>query len=506
MPEWLSFSGWRSEEVVNPETGGPVLQWKSDSSKEGFVRQYAATSPAEDWADTVAYFRYEPETALQNSPRKSAYISQKVFGGRTFDPQGLFSYYSDFSKNQVSAVIPEVVDSCIVKTAMPRALTQNAQALKAAIDLKFDFNVEFQLQDCLRDQLAVAFLRIYSELKRTEFEACDFLSTRSLGLATQVVTGILPQLSEVLSRRSEIAEQLRAVVRLREDLKIALDPREAFLKCQGKESAQNCFSEAVGAAFDEVSKAYSAKIPLSLLEQEKRQYLTAHAWGTVRSEVSQLFNLLFSGIEVRIQQSANNRWNSCRMAIGNEAMGVVPPTQPFSGGDRFVSGSILKCINDAALRDLDEARDVFSGRLGLTASTPEVQVFLRSLWLPIYLEVLNRLTREEFAQEDAERNAKKPVVVGLLLEQLSANQDWSNGLRGSSEGLFTACLAQASAAFDTYYNDTQSGDRKIPTRFAPVEDVRKQWAGLACKEFVKKYFAQKPPSTGPRSGRRPRGK
>ncbi len=87
-PEFLKLSGWsKSQEYVNdPKTGNKVLQVKwSHTPEKKFVREYAASSPAEDFAESAAYYVYEPQKFKKLDPEKYDFIKNKLFGGKEYN-------------------------------------------------------------------------------------------------------------------------------------------------------------------------------------------------------------------------------------------------------------------------------------------------------------------------------------------------------------------------------------------------------------------------------------
>lgn len=85
-PEFLKLSGWKLNKKYEMQNGKKVLveEWKRPETK-GFVRDYAGTEPAEDFAEAVSYYMYEPEMFRELDPAKYDFIKKKVFNGQEFD-------------------------------------------------------------------------------------------------------------------------------------------------------------------------------------------------------------------------------------------------------------------------------------------------------------------------------------------------------------------------------------------------------------------------------------
>ena len=149
----------------------------------------------------------------------------------------------------------------------------------------------------------------------------------------------------------------------------------------------------------------------------------------------------------------------------------------------------MTCINESIYSDLDSIRDGLSSRIGIAVSDQHTQDFIRGLWLPAYLEVLNAYEQKEAQLEDQVREGFRTSVVSSILKDL---------VRDSSISLITkeVCMDSAQKNFDLYLSQRPS-DKIIPTRFVALESLRRQWSEQACDEFF-----QSKKKIKPRSGRR----
>ncbi len=74
---WLNFSGWAEETIDGKK------QFVS-RKPEALVSQYAASSPDEDFAESVTAYRYNPTALRAASPQKYAFIKEVVFDGHEY--------------------------------------------------------------------------------------------------------------------------------------------------------------------------------------------------------------------------------------------------------------------------------------------------------------------------------------------------------------------------------------------------------------------------------------
>lgn len=471
--EWKSLSGWTQEEVADPRSGKVTRRWRSDSSKDGFVRDYAASSPAEDWADTAAYFRYAPAWTLEVSPKKAAYLSKKIYGGRTFDEGGIFSFYLDSTRRELSQSLPSVLDECVAGVSPPDS--QDSSDVRSLIQPQFGLAVDPAVEDCLRGRIAQVLEAALARLKENEYEACEFFARNTEGFIKQVVEEITPELVALLSKNSSIANQLRAVAKLNDEFKTNFDPREIYLKCYGKEEEETCYSNMVTSLFDSISDENRSAIPTEILLKEKNRILVENSWSIARGVTTKLFKELFAGVESRLQKSADRLWENCKNSPSSDT-GELPPTRPFNGGEHYVSSGILACLNHSILADLDAIRTTFSAKLGITISDPQTQIFVTELWLPDYLEVLSQHAQKEAAAEDLIRESIKAKIVSWIIKELKT----SSVMIAQKE----VCIDLAIKSFDRYL-DRFEKEQAIPTHFAAIENLRKGWSESACQELFK---------------------
>ncbi|MCM2276807.1 MAG: hypothetical protein NDJ89_01870 [Oligoflexia bacterium] len=468
---WKKLSGWTIEEGADPATGKAFRRWKIDSTpdaegpKDGFVQDYAGTDPGEDWAETVAYFRYEAATALSKSPRKSAFIAARLFGGRTFDESGLNAAYIQAAAGETKAGLPDLVDRCIVSPTDAGASPSRGQA----VALKLDIPVEAPFLSCLQRGLAEKIDLALSRLRETEAEACEILNLRADGLRNDVAQALLPELTQIVSRQGSVAERIRAVAKLRERLSASeTDPREQALRCFGSESPQTCFSSVREKLFDETVVELALEIGEEL-PAEKQRFLKEYDYVRAQGELVRLYEQIFAGIEPKLDAAADKRWQACRLATSDA--GASPALSPFSGGSRFVSAAILNCINGAVNEDLARVRDRFAGRLGISVTDPDAQAFSLAQLAPRYLRRLSEALAREAAQEDQDRALRESATIGPMAAALASDLTWLGD---------PACLQRARTLLDSALSANP-----VPTRFLALEDLREDWAAKACQRALK---------------------
>ena len=86
-PAYLKLSGWKKFQKYETDksTGKKTLveSWEHAKGKK-FVTGYAATEPAEDLADSAAFYVYEPKKLKTIDPEKYEFIKKNLFGGKEY--------------------------------------------------------------------------------------------------------------------------------------------------------------------------------------------------------------------------------------------------------------------------------------------------------------------------------------------------------------------------------------------------------------------------------------
>ncbi len=102
---WYALSGWEVQTFQGPT--GPVESYKA-TIKEAIVSGYGSTSPVEDFAESVAAYRYNPQHLRTRSPAKYEFIKHSVFNGVEYTSAAACSQPGTYSAQLAEAVRPRL--------------------------------------------------------------------------------------------------------------------------------------------------------------------------------------------------------------------------------------------------------------------------------------------------------------------------------------------------------------------------------------------------------------
>lgn len=475
---WRSLSGgWRQEERV-AQNGQTYVWWVA--GRDEFVSTYALSSPAEDWAETVAYARYRGNKAAREVPGKVRFLSERLFDGRSFDDVGLRRHYARSAAGRIKDSAAGIVSECLRTGVAP---SQGGAGSASPLAVSIPEGVPAGSASCIQERFGREFALQMERLRETEMEACSVLDADQ-SLVQREVSALLGDsfVSDLISQ-AELERVEREAIRLRAELQSRLDAREVWLACRPEREPQPCYLRTLGSAFDSVAEPYRAVLGDGHLSLERERFIQAHPFASVGRDAEAFFLRLLRGAVPMIQEYAQARLGTCVQAGAQDQ--PVPPTLPFTGGQIYVAGQVLSCINhgfEADLRVIDEKwSETNEGR---AISDPVARQYMRELLAQEYLRALQVHAEQSAAAETRRREPIRQEAVARIHERLVSDPSWV-GDASRRDAVGPLCLPQGQHEFDAWLDRrTQSGSTPIPLHFEALENLRTQWANEACQKAI----------------------
>ncbi len=494
--DWKKLSGgWKYEERMS---GGELYDWWDPVDATQFVSTYARTSPGEDFAESMSYSRYRGNQAKKDIPVKLAYLAQKVFGGRTYDDDGLIKYYAQASAKGMLESLSTVLTGCVRSPADVNGATD---MFPSAIP----DTIPGDVSQCVKLRLGSEFQRQADILRSTELEACGVLDAQIAKVKQATADVLAPSVGPILQSNIDLASIQAATDSLRADVKSSIDPREVWLSCRNEAAPDTCFGDALGLAFDQVANRSRGGLTQSVVDVEKKLFVDANSYGDT-SKAVELFYRQLLGDSTRIAQDyGRQRWDQClkdgiptggsvpATAASASPSGApvavedvaIPPTLPFTGGEAYVSAKVLACINLGFEADSHAVRDRWAHSRNLfQISDPAAQQYILEFLSREYLSTLQALAKDQSAQESARREPMHQSAVSEITQTLLADLTWL-GDANTADVLKPKCSDMAGSSFDRWVTDQAVAGHPIPAVFEAVENLRTQWTDEACAAVLK---------------------
>ena len=414
-------SGWTQTQ------SGSAAIWSKSEGLDDFVRDYASTSPVEDFADTVAYFRSNPQWTLEKSPRKYEWIARQFHSGRKFDPDSRRAHYVKNAKLFLDSRLQALVDRCLSAPASTLSVFSKEDqewgvALKLPVQVPGE-NAE-SVRACLSAGVQAAIASKLAEFKLEEPEGCtDINSDSELGIRRDSGDGVAPVVQELIERNVALAPIVKAQKELRVRLAREIDPREAYLKCRATDQAEICFEESVKAAFGRIVTEYTSVIGQDAVGTEWELYRGTWTFEHARVAFTAAWERLTTGVSTDISEAALQRWNSCieitypartvhSLLSRKDTESLIPPLLiPFSAGVQYVDLRLLECLNSGGNQTLIDILMTNIGRVGVSAVSSEAQNYLlEEVLVPAWNGVLFDRVKESALESEAKN---KPITDAL---------------------------------------------------------------------------------------------
>jgi hypothetical protein len=456
--EWLDLTGWEIKEDTDQNTGRVIKRtWNKKTSSsagltyDGFFRQYTGTDPGEDFADSIGFFRSNPVEMKKVAPKKFKWITENIYNGKSYTPDGLSNAYYDYLLSYGMSNIPVITERCLTdKTSFTY---QNDLSVLASFQ-KYDA----ALIQCIFGGLEDSVAQGVQTLKADEVEACDYFKSSDKTIRNKVFQGLVDFVKSDLDKNIEIKTQLLLLSELMGKITEEIDPRELFITCQEESKPSDCFNKTITTRIAEMSSDYEERLP-NQVKSLATTYLKDNSYDFVQSKVVELFSQIFLGSEIAFKKEAERKWKLCKNSKNIEEGTLA--LQPFTGETQYMKSSILNCVNTNAESELSKILDKAAGKLGVTIANESIKKFVLNMYLTSYTSTLIDLSKKEVETEKIKATQIRNVLSVKVSNSLSQNTDWLTGESKFEEDIFQSCIIRAKSLILTelqtsYKNDIEN--------------------------------------------------
>ena len=172
---FLNLSGWKEKSYQ--EEGRLIQKWEDRAQEpefEGFIRDYAGSTPREDFADSIAHYLVRPNKFKEFNPKKFRYVKNNIFQGRDFTHSGNRHFYEKKLLDRIQENFHQWVLDC---------------------------SFEKTDSSCFDEKLALTIDQWEKDIKSTDFFACPFFEKFDRGWWQEAVDAQMASLSEKVPPR-----------------------------------------------------------------------------------------------------------------------------------------------------------------------------------------------------------------------------------------------------------------------------------------------------------------
>lgn len=326
--KWLGLSGWSVAETVDKTSGAVRRQWQSKAGLEGFVRSYAATSPEEDFADSLAYY-FGSFGAVSKMPieSKRQFISEYILS-RGFENR--LKSENELLARRAKAIVDLKLDDLVERCAIGGS-TNGADAMIANAD------------SCVRRELVKD---IEAEIEFSNFEG------RGCGSAAannQLAGTLLNVHSERVSQAVSATLEIEKLKLARKKMSEQLNARRLFLYAAIEENPKAAYDLLLAKVFNENLGLYEGiKSYNSAFELQWHQ--RANAFEIHQKAFRERLLVLLS--PELVERLTGSGWGACTNPQSFSADGIVDPHLTFQHA--FLRPSVKPCLTTWVSKIADE--------------------------------------------------------------------------------------------------------------------------------------------------------
>lgn len=339
---FAEMGGWSIKEYLNPETNLMERQWHTTQLLSQFVRSYAGGSPAEHFADTAAYYRFEGQRTKDTIPdRQYEFYKTSIFENNEFNDSGLIKL---FEKDVMQLLSPEIFQAAVDCDLNPRVAVSNTP-LPAS---HFPFNVEADIRGCLAKKVSDFVEQSVVEAKLNHVDGCRALRNRTVldGFKAQMKDRFIQNIVQHVAMARENQDYYRSLNEFYRILSERAVPMQLMTSCYGNSDERGCYSKAIDELMEEIVPASVSRSD-SMAADLKLRFLQSFGFDQVKSENTKLHMDFLVTQSSLLSRASEEIWGECQKMPIQPRGARSEPLRPgvFSVGEGFMEIQELNCIN-----------------------------------------------------------------------------------------------------------------------------------------------------------------
>lgn len=332
--DYLDVSYFYLKEYKN-EKNETVRQWDHRPGIK-LVTSYAGTSPAENFAESLSYFRTEADTAKENlSEEHFNFVSKNYYHAKSFTKDVLIEQWLKDQSSYLSQMAFSAVGDCSKSTQVYASKYFGLTDIRAM--------VLPTMLSCLGAKAEAASVELRSKIKVSDPDGCRVLS--DYGVSQNWGPVLKKQIAELMSKYvielqsdKDYYAKIQSFIDGISDNTLAA---EAFLSCGDLAKEETCYTESVQKlALDKLSPLH---LPEAHALDLAKMYTEAHPIIEIKGYLKSYYRTFVSSHRSLTDAEAQRLWSQCHS--GTISDDPVPSGQSFSVGDGYIVSSIYNCLN-----------------------------------------------------------------------------------------------------------------------------------------------------------------
>jgi len=334
LADYYQAAGYEVVEYTK-EDGTKVSELRAKKGLK-LVSGYAGSSLAENFAETLAYFRVNGDRAKKNlSDVHRDFTSKNYFQSRYFDSETLMDDWLKEHSSELAQIAFKAVGDC----------SQSSVPVQSSFFVASDFSMPLlpAMVSCLGRKGQDSSLEVIARIKRTDPDGCNTFNAdaKKIEFEKKIKPQLLLVLEKYLGELKKDKDYFARIQSFYDKLSDKTMAGNAYVNCYNQDDVEGCYlDEAYQKALAEVSL-------LNLPDDHARDladlYVSSHEFETIKSHVQATYRTFVNSHREPISNGATELWESClTVAVDDSA---TPTGSYFSVGDGYMVSSRYNCLN-----------------------------------------------------------------------------------------------------------------------------------------------------------------
>jgi hypothetical protein len=345
--DYLNVSGMSLTEFVD-SSKKIKREWGFKGIRK-VVSSYAETSPIENFAESLAFFRVQADHTKNNlSPEHFSFVSENYYQNRSFENHLLMKkWISDYSLEFERFVLKSVGDC---------TKTNSKYVSNFFTPTDFTLLLSSEMVNCLgkygEDALGALHLKtsLYEPEGRLILDRTELKSSFDGLIKKNLLAKMETHLNEWLKDKN----YLTIIPNLEKIFFDRTHSFNAFINCQNDVDEMACYKIEITDSFIQNLNL----IPLKFQGNISKKYLELHTFEKVKTEIDEVYHQFTSIHHSLISNKVKKLWEACKSIPHDDSQ---PPTGSFFQiSDGYMISSFYNCLNARIAYSSKEVIDAFA--------------------------------------------------------------------------------------------------------------------------------------------------
>jgi len=333
QPDYYQVAGYELVEYV--KDGKTVSEIRAQKGLK-LISAYAGSSLAENFAETMAFFRVSGDHAKKNlSEVHREFTAKNYFKSIYYDSASLMDNWLKEYSPELAQIAFKAVGDC----------SQSSVPVQSSFFNASDFSMPLlpAMVSCLGQKGRDASVEMTARIKRDDPDGCKTFNVdaNKVEMEKRIKPHLLLVLEKYLGELKKDKDYFARIQSFYDKLSDKTMAGNAYVNCYNQDDVEGCYlDEAYQKALAEVSL-------LNLPDEHARDladlYVSSHEFETIKAHVEATYRTFVNSHRDPISHGATELWESClTVAVDDSAS---PTGSYFSVGDGYMVSSRYNCLN-----------------------------------------------------------------------------------------------------------------------------------------------------------------